>query len=175
MRWREKRSRHFRCMCNFTYLAGGPCIQTHEMIWYQLRHPWWTCSAASDDKHQSGYIAIFNEVGNHYNDGIMGAMVSQITSLLIVYSIVYSGTDQRKYQSSTSLTFVRGIHRWPVNSPHKWPLTRKMFPFDNVIMRSKQRVTFFTMIIAWWLYHYSSVKNWDYLPCARPVKIGSVL
>ena len=52
------------------------------------------------------------------------------------YSIVYSDTDQRKYQSSTSLAFVRGIHRSPVNSPHKWPVTRvtrKMFPFDDVI------------------------------------------
>ena len=33
-----------------------------------------------------------------------------------------------------SLTFVRGIHQWPVNSPHKWPVTRKMFPFDDVII-----------------------------------------
>ena len=64
----------------------------------------------------------------------MGAMASQITSLSIVYSDVYSGVDQRKYQSSASLPFVRGIHRWPVNSPHKWPVTRKMFPFDGVIM-----------------------------------------
>ena len=70
----------------------------------------------------------------HYCDVIMGAMASQITSLIIVYSNVYSGTDQRKYQSSASLTFVRGIHRWPVNSPHKWPVTRKIFPFDDVIM-----------------------------------------
>ena len=53
---------------------------------------------------------------------------------IIVYSTVYSGTDHRKHQSSTSLAFVRGIHRWPVNSPHKWPVTRKMFPFDDVIM-----------------------------------------
>ena len=44
------------------------------------------------------------------------------------------GTDQRKHQSSTSLAFVRGSHRWPVDSPHKWPVTRKMFPFDDVIM-----------------------------------------
>ena len=44
------------------------------------------------------------------------------------------GTDQRKHQSSASLAFVRGIHRRPVNSPHKWPVTRKMFPFDDVIM-----------------------------------------
>ena len=45
-----------------------------------------------------------------------------------------------KYQSSASLTFVRGIHRWPVNSPHKRPVTRKMFPFDDVIMLVAQRV-----------------------------------
>ena len=64
----------------------------------------------------------------------MGAMASQITSLTIVYSIVYWGTDQRKHQSSASLAFVRGIHRGPVNSPHKGPVTRKMFPFDDVIM-----------------------------------------
>ena len=64
----------------------------------------------------------------------MGAMASQITSLTIAYSIVYSGADQRKYQSSASLAFVRGIHRGPVNSPHKMPVTRKMFPFDDVIM-----------------------------------------
>ena len=64
----------------------------------------------------------------------MGAVVSQITSLTIVYSIAYSDADQRKHQSSTSMAFVRGIHRGPVNSPHKWPVTRKMFPFDDVIM-----------------------------------------
>ena len=64
----------------------------------------------------------------------MGAMSSQITSLTIVYSTVYSGSDQRKHQSSASLAFVWGIHRGPVNSPHKWPVSRKMFPFDDVIM-----------------------------------------
>ena len=40
----------------------------------------------------------------------------------------------RKHQNSASLAFVRGIHREPVNSPHKWPVTRKTFPFDDVIM-----------------------------------------
>ena len=64
----------------------------------------------------------------------MSTMASQITSLTIVYASVYSGTDQRKHQSSASLAFVRGIHRGPVNSPHKGPVTRKMFPFDDVIM-----------------------------------------
>ena len=65
----------------------------------------------------------------------MGAVASQIISLTIVYSTVYSDADQRKHQSSASLAFVRGIHRSPVNSPHKWPVTRKMFSFDDVIMK----------------------------------------
>ena len=64
----------------------------------------------------------------------MGAMASQITSLTIVYSTVYSGADQRNHQSSASLAFVQGIHRWPVNSSHRWPVTRKLFSFDDVIM-----------------------------------------
>ena len=68
---------------------------------------------------------------------IIGTIASQITSLTIVYSTVYSDADQRKHQSSASLAFVWGIHRGPVNSPHKWPVTRKMFPFDDVIMVSE--------------------------------------
>ena len=82
-----------------------------------------TSSAASDENFRQ-----------HWNGVIMGAMASQTTSLTIVYSTVYSGADQRKHHSSASLAFVRGIHRWPVNSPHKWPVTRKMFPFDDVIV-----------------------------------------
>ena len=66
----------------------------------------------------------------------MSGMASQITNLTVVYSTVYSGADQRKHQSSASVVFVRGIHRSPVNSPHKGPVTRKMFPFDDVIMKS---------------------------------------
>ena len=63
----------------------------------------------------------------HYNDVIMGSMAPQITSFTIVYLDVYSGLDQRKHQSCASLAYVRWIHRWPVNSPHKWPVTRKCF------------------------------------------------
>ena len=70
----------------------------------------------------------------HYSYVTMGAVASQITSLTIVYATVYSGADQRKNQSSTSRAFVWGIHWRPVNSPHKGPVTRKMFPFDDVIM-----------------------------------------
>ena len=71
----------------------------------------------------------------HYRDVIMSSLASQITSLTIVYSTVYSRAGQRKHQSSASLAFVWGIHRWPVNSPQKWPVTRKLFPFDDLIMK----------------------------------------
>ena len=71
----------------------------------------------------------------HYNDVIKSAMASQITNLMIVYSSVNSGTDQRKHLSSASLAFVRGIHRWPVNSPHRGPVTRKMSPSAAMILR----------------------------------------
>ena len=66
----------------------------------------------------------------HYSEVIMSAMMSKITSLTIVYSIVYSSRDQRKHQSSPSLAFVRWIHRWPAQMAS----TRKMFPFVDVIM-----------------------------------------
>ena len=85
---------------------------------------------------------------HHYNDIIMGTMASQITSLTIVYSTVYSGADQRKHQSSASLAFVWRIHRGPMNSPHKWPVTRKMFPFDDVIMwRCHDMYAFFALLV----------------------------
>ena len=64
----------------------------------------------------------------------MGAMASRNISLTIVYSIDYSDADKKQHQSSASLASERGIDRGPVNSPHKWPITRKMFPFDDVIM-----------------------------------------
>ena len=82
---------------------------------------------------------------SHYNDVIMSAMASQITSLMVVYLTFYSGADQRKHQSSASLAFVRGIHRWPANSPHKGPVTRKMIQFDDVITSCAYHGT-----LPWW-------------------------
>ena len=81
--------------------------------------------------HRDGY----NDIRVHDND----VMASQITGVSIVCSTVCSGADQRKHQSSASLAFMRGIHRWPVNSPHKGPVTRRMFPFDDVIIYFLQR------------------------------------
>ena len=87
----------------------------------------------------SGYCIFFvspayhTTVLVHYDDVIMGTIASQITCISIVYSTVYSGVDQRKHQSFAS--------RGPVNSRHKWPVTRKMFPFDDVIMHSVRETT----------------------------------
>ena len=63
-----------------------------------------------------------------------GAIVSQINGVSIACSTLCSGADQRKHQSSASLASVTEIHRWPVDSPHKEPVARKMFPLDDVIM-----------------------------------------
>ena len=71
----------------------------------------------------------------------MGAMAPQITSLTIVYLTFYWDADRRKHQSSASLVFEWGIHREPVNSPHKWPAWRNMFPFDDVIMVITSQIT----------------------------------
>ena len=65
----------------------------------------------------------------------MDAMASQFTGVSIFCSTVYSGKEQRKHQSPALLAFVRGIDRWPVDSPYKGPVTREMFPFDDVIMQ----------------------------------------
>ena len=87
---------------------------------------------------------IMRNPATHYNDVITSAIVSRITSLTIVYSTVYSGADQRKHQSSALLAFVRGIHLWPVKSPHKWPVTQTMFPTDDVIMPQHSRSWFYS-------------------------------
>ena len=115
---------NLRCF-NLKPLYACVYMHCHVLLWLlvqrQLNYPW-----------RSGLT--INSMEYHYDDVIMSAIASQITSLTIVNSIVYSDADQRKHQSSASLAFVWGIHRGPVNSTHKWPVTRKMFPFDDVIM-----------------------------------------
>ena len=81
----------------------------------------------------------------------MDIMASQIFSNSILYSTVCSGTHQRKHQSSALLAFVRGTHGWPVDSPHKGPVTRKYFHFsDDVIM-------------TWW-YTTRDIMTWKRFP-----------
>ena len=80
---------------------------------------------------------------------------TQITGVSTAYLTGCSGADQWKHQSCASLAFVRGIHRGPVNSPHKGPVTWKMFPFDDVIMNGQRH----TLVILWVsVYSYISIK-----------------
>ena len=103
-------------------------------------------------------------LSSHYDDVIMTTLASQITSLTVVYSIVYSGVNQRKHQSSASLAFVREIHRGPVNFPHKWPVTRKMFPFDDVIMcNHKTRRSEGPLFMEAIAYYFASIRNNVYI------------
>ena len=115
--------------------------QPHDCL---LNHLFRRRSKSAGNSPETGefpaQVACNAENVSHYDDVIMTMLASQITSLTVVYSIVYSGVNQRKHQSSASLAFVRAIHRGPVNFPHKWPVTRKMFPFDDVIM-------------IWWRHH----------------------
>ena len=83
-------------------------------------------------------------LGGHNSDFIMGTMASQITSLTIVYSTVYSDADQRKHQSSASLTFVWGIHR------SRWIPGQMTSSADNVYI--------------WWRHHGNPVDS----PTKRP-------
>ena len=86
---------------------------------------------------------IMKDIGKliYYNDIIMSVIASQIMDVSMVCSRVCSGTNQRKHQSSMSLAFVRGIHQWLVNSPHKGLIMRKMIPFDDIIMRNHNTTT----------------------------------
>ena len=115
-----------QCVFEFSYYLYKPSpdfLKTFVTEWFPIKG------------RVSVFVCSYRVPSAHYNEIIMGAIASQITSLRIVYSIVYSDADQRKHQSSAPLAFVRGIHRSPVNSPHKWPVTRKMLPFDDVIMQ----------------------------------------
>ena len=86
----------------------------------------------------------------------MGSIASQITSITVVYSSVYSGADQRKHQSSASLAFMRGIHRRPVNSPHKGPVTRIMFHLmTSSWPRYPQSYVAYEMVLNIWIITYT--------------------
>ena len=124
------------------YLIGITKVYLYQRLWWTFCHylsrrwpgagqrtwtRWWSIP------WRVYALSGHSELKIHYNDVMMSAMASQITGVSVVYAIVCPGTDQRNHQSA-SLAFARGIHREPVNSPHKGPVTRKMFPLDNVIM-----------------------------------------
>ena len=109
-------------------------LMFYEVSYSYLHFMWLSLHVCCRMQRMISLTLLLAVMKEHYSDVIMGTMVSQITSLTIVYSTIYSDSDQRKHQSSTSLAFVWGIHRWLVNSPHKWPVMQKKFPFDDIIM-----------------------------------------
>ena len=124
---------------------------------WRFRTRRWQCYPRHDDKYHTGPAegsfghTKLSTNSFHYNDVIMEAIASQITSLSIVYSTVCSGTDKKR-QSSPSLAFVSEIHRWQVNSPHNGPVTLKMLPFDNVVIMLKFKHA--TLLTKHWLNHF---------------------
>ena len=116
--------------CTFDTSEVEEHTSTHEAIFTAYKH-------VVICKHfQQLLSGCFDSL--HYSDVIMNTMASQITRPTIVYSTIYSGADQRKHQKSKSLSYARGIHRCqvncPVKSPHVGPVTRKISPFDDVIV-----------------------------------------
>ena len=89
----------------------------------------------------------------------------------------FSCADQGKHQSSASLAFERGIHRWPVKSPHKEPATRKMFPFDDVIIRTEHKELFKTFWLTLFhsLAHLNTlnVRSWTLFNAVEMIKFVS--
>ena len=60
----------------------------------------------------------------------------------------YSGADQRYHQNSASLAFVTGIHRSPVNSPHKNNNAEK--------------------VCIWWRHHEKKYSTWVVIQVTWP-------
>ena len=98
--------------------------------------------------HSSGSRRCTKAFQSHYNNVIISVTVSQITRVSIVHWNVCSGTAQRKYQSSVSLAFVRGIHQWPMDSLYKGPAMWKMFPFDDIIITEFFTIKIFLFLLS---------------------------
>ena len=122
-------------------------LDIYDRLYHKKEHRYSICTAYSYLSVLHFYFASFVEKGpchcrefrwrqnteiKHYIDVIMRAMTSQIIGLTIIYSVEYSGSTKTSKLRVTGLCAgnspVTGI------SPHKWPVTRKLFSFDDVIM-----------------------------------------
>ena len=128
----------------YFYICQSCFLQQYsKRSWYSRKAVLWLWNNICLNQYSNLEIVFF-EIVLHlmqcwlYSDVIMSTMASQITVVWIVCSTVCSGADQRKRQSPASLDFVRGIHWWPVDSPHKEPVTWKMFPFDDIMICHQQ-------------------------------------
>ena len=93
---------------------------------------------SSDIFHQ----LICREESCHHNGVIMGAIESQIISLTIAYSIIFFRRRSKKTSKLRVTGLCAGNSPGTVNSPHKWPVTRKMFPFDDVIVSQTKHMDY---------------------------------
>ena len=127
---------------NWMFIRTVTQVWIHQWLWNDAQGLTWC---------RRGALLFFNIIHQ-----ISRSRETKISSILTrIERMVYSDVDQRKHQSSASLAFVWGFHRGPVNSPHKWPVSRKMFPFHDVIMRNywyptedafgEQRITSFSI------------------------------
>ena len=106
----------FNCCLSCKKVSMTLSHHNRGLAWCQLCRHW------RRDKLSTTCVATIR-----HSDVIMSAMASQITGVLIVYSTVCSCADQRKHKKYASLAFVRRVHRWPVNSPHKGQVKLKYF------------------------------------------------
>ena len=118
---------HLRCTLSsasmnpqLVYVGCQPLDHSNVLFWNNY------CShtECDDNIREGNQFCTFGHKNSanytlHYSIVKISPMASQITRGSIAFSTVCSGADQRKHQSSASMAFVRGIHRWPVNSPHK--------------------------------------------------------
>ena len=116
--WQAHRQQRCRSACQISERSDNAKYKSLKACQCDLYHRSWKRWRLAD-KLSTPNASIKINATHHYNDVMMSVMASQITSLTIVYSTVYSGANLRKCQSSASLALVGGIHWWPVNSPHK--------------------------------------------------------
>ena len=127
-RYPERASEHFNESARSNYLENL----------FEMKSSTWQLFAVTPHFIEWGFFhwrsSFCSGYGQHCIDVIMTRMASQITSLTIVYSTVYSGADKKKTSKLRVTGLCVGNSPGPVNSPHKGPVTRKMIPFDDVIM-----------------------------------------
>ena len=129
-RWFETPSRSVWRHCNvYLHLSHFSTLKCRRLLWFAL----------NENKNIS--------ISHHYNDVIMGAIASEITSLTIVYSIVCSDAYQSKHQSSASQAVVRGIHR---SSPGTGEFPAQMASNAEDVP-------------IWWRHHVTSIISADVL------------
>ena len=116
------------------FIPAWNCDHKPSLLWGEMTTPFpnfkgCTFQICERTSHCMPRSLIHAEI-KHYSDVIMGVMALKSPAS----PLFNQGADPRKHQSSASLASVRGIHRGPVNSPHKWPVTRKMLLFDDAII-----------------------------------------